>query len=233
MTKLLFAALFVFTTVFPAYAAKDIKYSRSQRLAILDDEAGDASLNVTLQQVDYNELPEFMAAQISRVAHECTSSVDNAKKTKVYSYFSDYHRRKKLPPNYIVDMMPLLSVGLKSCSMPAMCLKGYCNLWGYEALGENIWTRSFILKTRAWELKTVSLSSGLKMTQSYLDVVVRSDDCAALGGVPGRDDDCQLSYMWRSRGLSSVRHSPISVDSPKSDVTMDEPSADSQGQAPQ
>lgn len=185
-------------------AAEPLKFSPNNRLMVMGDDGRDGSSNVELQEKTYDELPTYIRKQMDIVAGNCTDSAQNAKSIKVYSYVSDYNRRKKLPPNYILDMMPLKQAKAKLCSTPAVCRAGRCNLWGYSATGTETWVRTFVHSVSEWTVKKQPIPKFPRKSLSIISANISTDHCDKVGGVEV-EGGCVVDYVWRAQGLSVLR----------------------------
>lgn len=186
---------------FPAQAQQGLRYAVDERFAVINDDAyGD--LNVVVQPVTFDKLPAFVQNQLASMAYKCTGNNENAYRIRVYSYTSEGTRRQRLPPNYILDMLPLMGQPLSPCTFPPLCANGLCSLIGFKAIDKDTWTRSFYLPVLGWEMKQRPYP-GTTMPQTYLRTKTFDPECTANGGAEaGENETCRYEYVWTGDGLS-------------------------------
>ncbi len=196
-------------------AEEPFKFSPSQRLKVAADDGQDGGDNVEMKVLANIELPAFIKTQLDIVAENCTDSAQNANKIKVFSYVSDYNRRKKLPPNFIVDMLPLINARAKPCSTPPVCRAGRCNLWGFSPIDQETWTRTFVLSVSEWGLETIDRRKGVPLSIIRANIGFNQEKCPTAGGI-AIENGCVVDHLWKAKGLSVLRTTalpPIQTES--------------------
>ena len=81
-----------------------VRYAKDQRFAVMDTGNNDGTKNVELTAIGVRNVPKFIVYQARLIADKCTDTVNNMNSVMYYAYTSDYNRKNKFPPNYILDM---------------------------------------------------------------------------------------------------------------------------------
>jgi len=74
--------------------------------------------NVSVYRTLSSDLPEQITKEIESILLSCTGKSDAVKDVIAYAWVSDWSRRQKLPPSYVIDMKRLKtnSGETKSCA---------------------------------------------------------------------------------------------------------------------
>lgn len=187
---------------------QELRYSREQRFSVADNNGNNGTKNVVIQPVGVRDVPPFIVYQTKMIADQCTDTLNNANSALYYTYTSDYNRKNKYQPNYIIDLKSWKNVKMKPCFMSPPCENGQCGIVGFSAFPGNKWVRTFDLKASEW--KPVQTKAQDKSVNTFIQIKTIAVDCKTIGGevqTNTKDQSCQITYGWQANGLTNQSQS--------------------------
>ncbi len=209
---------------YPEPERAPIPYNSDERFKVVGGGASeDGSFNVEIEEVSRASLPPFIAGQVDTIKKTCADKVDDSA-IKIYTYISDRTRKKKLAPDYLIDLTGLKMAKIKSCIVGQACTKNGCLLLGYGAHDDESWNRSFRTWLESWRLLSIKESG--RDTERTVFHITSHGSCEA--PTDGEDPDisksppCEKDYVWYGARLLPFKPHETSGGETDSSKTSDE-----------
>ncbi|MGE4352012.1 MAG: hypothetical protein AB7E52_07490 [Bdellovibrionales bacterium] len=190
-----------------AASSKGINYSPEQRFSSMRADESDTTRNVQIAEVNLRQAPPYIVHQAKVMADKCTNSLNNAELVHIYAYMSDFNRKNKLSPNYIIDYSPWSKTKVKPCFTLPPCDKGMCSLVGYSSTAAGRWVQAFKRPVVTWGPKQVK--DRQNQTSTYLELLSSDPTCKSKGAQTSRQGEsplCKETLAWGANGLTDVAY---------------------------